>query len=122
MMADVEVMHITCVQCPMGCPLEVTLEDGVVTSVTGNTCPRGRTYGEHEATHPERVVTSLVTVEGDWHPISVKTATPVPKESVPAVLAQIRAACVRPPVAEGDVIVANAAGTGVDVVATKGRS
>ena len=120
-MANVEVRHITCVQCPMGSPLEVTLEDGVVTSVTGNTCPRGRTYGEHEATHPERVVTSLVSVEGDWHPISVKTAAPVPKERVAQVLEQIRAVSVVPPVAEGDVIVANAAGTGVDVIATKGR-
>lgn len=120
-MAVVEVRNITCVQCPMGCPLEVTLEDGVVTSVTGNTCPRGKTYGEHEATHPERVVTSLVEVEGDWHPISVKTAAPVPREAIPQVLAQIRAARVTPPVAEGDVVVANAAGTGVDVVATKSR-
>ena len=120
-MMAAEILNFTCVQCPMGCPLTVTLEDGVVTSVTGNTCPRGRTYGEHEATHPERVVTSLVSVEGDWHPISVKTAAPVPKERVAQVLEQIRAASVVPPVAEGDVIVANAAGTGVDVIATKGR-
>ena len=112
-MSDAQVLSLTCVQCPMGCPLEVTLADGEVVSVTGNT------YGEHEATHPERVVTSLVDVAGDYHPVSVKTAAPVPRELVADVLAAIRATVVRPPVAAGDVVVADVCGTGVDVVATK---
>ena len=114
-------MNITCVQCPMGCPLTVTLEDGVVTSVTGNTCNRGKIYGEHEATHPERVVTSLIKVKGDYHPVSVKTAAPVPKELVDTVLTQIAAAHVVPPVKTGDVVLANVADCGVDVVCTKSR-
>ena len=118
-MSDAQVLPLTCVQCPMGCPLGVTLADGEVVSVRGNTCPRGRVYGEHEATHPERVVTSLVDVAGDYHPVSVKTAAPVPRELVADVLAAIRATVVRPPVAAGDVVVADVCGTGVDVVATK---
>ena len=117
-----EVMNFTCVQCPMGCPLTVTLEDGVVTSVTGNTCPRGKVYGEHEATHPERVVTSLVGIVGDYHAVSVKTTAPVPKDRVDDVLDQISSTLVTLPVTMGDVVVSNVAGTGVDVVATKNVS
>ena len=116
-----KVMNFTCVQCPMGCPLTVTLEDGVVTSVTGNTCPRGKVYGEHEATHPERVVTSLVGIVGDYHAVSVKTTAPVPTDRVDDVLDQISSTLVTLPVTMGDVVVSNVAGTGVDVVATHSR-
>ena len=118
----VETRSFTCVQCPMGCPLTVTLEDGAVTGVAGNTCPRGAKYGAAEATHPERVVTSLVGVAGDYHPVSVKTAGPVPKERVDDVLYQISATTVEPPVSIGDVVIADVAGTGVDVVCTKSRT
>lgn len=117
----VETLNITCVQCPMGCPLTVEMENGEVLSVSGNTCKRGDTYGRAEATHPERVVTSLVNVAGDWHPIPVKTAAPVPRDQVAEVLKEILATEVSAPVAEGDVVVANVAGTGVDVVCCKAR-
>ena len=36
-----ETRRLTCIVCPMGCQMEVTLQDGVPVSVTGNTCPRG---------------------------------------------------------------------------------
>ncbi len=51
-----ETLHFTCVQCPMGCPLTVTMENGEVTEVTGNTCPRGAKYGKQEAICPQRVM------------------------------------------------------------------
>lgn len=117
----VETRSFTCVQCPMGCPLTVTLDAGKVVSVEGNGCPRGRVYGEHEATHPERVVTSLVGVEGDWHPLSVKTASPVPRERIDDVLDVIADTVVPVPVRIGDVLIADVAGTGVSVIATQSR-
>ena len=30
------IRELTCIGCPMGCQLRATLEDGVVTAVTGN--------------------------------------------------------------------------------------
>ena len=36
-----EIRHLTCISCPMGCPITVEMEDGQVVSVTGNTCKRG---------------------------------------------------------------------------------
>ena len=47
-----EQKKLTCIVCPMGCSLTVTLEGGKVQSVSGNTCPRGAKYGEEECTHP----------------------------------------------------------------------
>ena len=116
-----ETLNFTCVQCPMGCPLTVEMRDGEVVSVSGNTCPRGARYGAAEATHPERVVTSLVGVVGDYHPVSVKTAGPVPRECVDAVLDHIAATKVELPVALGDVVIEDVANTGVAVVCTKAR-
>ena len=44
-----ELKKLTCIECPIGCDMEVELEDGKVLSVTGNSCPRGKLYAENEA-------------------------------------------------------------------------
>ena len=61
---SVETKQLNCINCPMGCLLTVTLEDGKVTNVTGNTCPRGETYAHQELTDPQRMLTSTVSIEG----------------------------------------------------------
>ncbi len=114
-----EIKELTCIQCPMGCQLTVTV-DGENVTVEGNSCPRGAVYGKKEVTAPTRTVTSTVVVEGgDLPRVSVKTATDIPKGMIFAVMETIRAARVAAPVHTGDVIVANAAGSGSDVIATK---
>ena len=81
-------IELTCIGCPMGCPLIVTMEDGAVTSVTGNTCPRGDAYARKEVTAPTRTVTSTVRVaDRPTTMVSVKTAAPVPKAEITAALA-----------------------------------
>ena len=114
-----ETRELTCIQCPLGCPLTVTV-DGDTVTVTGNTCPRGAVYGEKEVTHPTRTVTSTVEVEGgEMARVSVKTAGDIPKEKIFDVMAEIRGTKLTAPVTIGDVIIKNAAGTGVDIIATK---
>ena len=57
------IRELTCISCPLGCPLKVeTDENGAVLQVTGNTCKRGEVYGKKEVTAPERTVTSTVAV------------------------------------------------------------
>ena len=114
-----ETRELTCIQCPLGCPLTVTV-DGDSVTVTGNTCPRGAVYGEKEVTHPTRTVTSTVVVEGgEMARVSVKTAGDIPKEKIFDVMVEIRGTKLTAPVTIGDVIIKNAAGTGVDIIATK---
>lgn len=110
--------EMICIRCPMGCRLSVTQDENGCT-VTGNTCPRGREYGIQEMTCPTRVVTSSVRVENGRRPVcSVKTAAAVPKADIPAVLAAIRTISISAPIAIGDVICADVAGTGTALVAT----
>ena len=75
--------QITCINCPVGCRLQVVVENGEVKSVTGNSCNRGITYAKQECVAPQRMVTAVVPVAGRKCPVSVKTRTPIPKEPPP---------------------------------------
>lgn len=115
-----EKIGLICIGCPMGCSLEVEMENRQVISVQGNTCPRGDTYARKEVTHPTRMVTSTVRVrEGAMPMVSCKTRVDIPKNRVFAVMAALKGVEVKAPVAIGDVLLSNAAGTGVDVIATR---
>lgn len=117
-----EIRNLTCIGCPMGCPLEVTMKNGEVVSVTGNTCPRGDAYARKEVTNPTRIVTSTVRVSGSTSgavAVSCKTATDIPKGKIFDVVRDIAGVSVPAPVHIGDVVKANVAGTGVDMIATK---
>ncbi len=116
-----ETRELICINCPMGCPLTVTLEDGEVISVAGNTCPRGDSYGRKEVTNPTRIVTTSVPVDGSKteRMVSVKTERDIPKGKIFDVVRQLAGVRAQAPVAIGDVVLANVADTGVNVIATK---
>ena len=115
-----EKIELTCIGCPMGCPLTVEMENGAVTKVTGNTCPRGDAYGRKEVTNPTRIVTSTVRVEGGTLPVvSCKTRTDIPKRKIFDVVRALKTVTVPAPVTIGQVLVDNVADTGVEIIATK---
>lgn len=114
-----ETRELICISCPLGCALTVTTGAEEI-EVSGNSCPRGAEYARREILHPRRMVTGSVLVEGGTIPVvSVKTKTEVPKEKIMAVMKEIRRARVLAPVASGEVIIENCAGTGISIVATK---
>lgn len=111
--------ELTCIGCPLGCSLRVFKEDGSI-RVEGNTCPRGAAYAENEVLCPKRTVTSTVTVYGGTvNRLSVRTQTEIPKDKIFACMEEIKAVSVQAPVAIGDVILPDCAGTGVALIATK---
>ena len=115
-----ETRELICIGCPLGCPLTVTVDQNEVTSVTGNTCPRGDAYARKEVTNPTRIVTSTVRVENGVAPmVSCKTASDIPKSKIFAVTDALKDVLVHAPITIGDVLLANVADTGVDIIATK---
>ena len=115
-----ETRDLTCIGCPLGCSIVVTMENGEVTSVTGNTCPRGDAYARKEVTNPTRIVTSTVRVNGGSLPmVSCKTKEDIPKGKIFDVCRALKGVSVPAPVKIGDVIIKDVAGTGVDIIATK---
>ncbi|MCR5271819.1 MAG: DUF1667 domain-containing protein [Lachnospiraceae bacterium] len=114
-----ETRELNCIVCPMGCPITVTLENGEVTSVTGNTCPRGEKYAKQEVVAPIRSVTSTVKVlGGEWPTVACKTKTEIPKGKIFEVMDALKGVSVDAPVNIGDVIIENVAGTNVNIIAT----
>ena len=115
-----EERHLICIGCPVGCALTVRTQQGEVVSVEGNTCKKGKIYGEKEVTAPARTVTTTVAVTGGKIPVvSVKTETDIPKEKIFDCIRALKGIQVPAPVHTGDIILADAAGTGTDVIATK---
>lgn len=111
------VRELTCIVCPKGCPLRVELEDGVVKSVTGHTCPRGLQYANDECIHPMRTVTSTVLAK-DGRVIPVKTDRTIPKEKMFECMELINATVIELPVSVGQILLPDLLGTGANLVAT----
>jgi len=88
--------------------------------ITGHKCKAGIAYAKEELTNPTRNITTSVRVMGGAMPmLSVKTARPIPKTAIRAVVEAVHQVTMSAPVSIGDVVLVDAAGTGVDVVATR---
>lgn len=109
---------LTCIVCPLGCELSVTLEDGKVQAVSGNTCPRGKVYAENECISPMRTVTSTVRC-ADGSMVAVKTDRAIPKDKMAECMQKINATLASLPISVGDVIIEDVFGS--RVVATQNK-
>lgn len=109
--------EIICITCPRGCHLQV---DETTLAVSGNSCPRGETYGRNELQHPVRVLTSTVRLTGAAIPrLPVKTDRPLPKELLRDCMALLDGITAVSPVRTGQVLAENILGTEVNIVATR---
>lgn len=111
--------ELTCIGCPMGCLVTVETDGDMILSVSGHTCPRGESYARKEVVSPTRIVTSTVRVRGgESERVACKTASDIPKDRIFDVMRDINAATAEAPVRIGDVLIEDAAGTGVAIIAT----
>jgi CxxC motif-containing protein len=117
--------NLTCIVCPIGCSLTVEESAGggdAELNVTGNRCQRGLVYAREEVRAPKRTVTATCRVTGDSHVtrrIPVKTATPCPREKIPALLRDIYRTKIDLPVSRGDTVISDWMSLGIDIVATR---
>ena len=121
-MNTMEIKELTCIICPMGCRLEAqceTLADGTlsVTSVTGNTCPRGKQYAIDECTNPVRTITTTARTS-DGGVIPVKTDRPIPKDLMFECMREVDSVIVPLPAHIGDTVIENLFGTGANIIVT----
>lgn len=110
--------EFTCINCPMSCRLELIEEDGEVLEVKGAECRQGEKYALTEFKDPRRMVTTTVLARGGTLPLlPVRSTETIPRNMVPEAVAALAPLSVEAPVKEGQVIVADILGTGVDIVA-----
>jgi CxxC motif-containing protein len=115
-----EQAKVICITCPKGCTLDVTREGNTILQVEGSGCKRGAEYVEAETKDPRRMVATTVRVSGSMHPLlPVYTAKPFPKPRIKELLSEIRGIELQAPVKMGDVVLGDALGTGIDVLASR---
>lgn len=108
--------ELICIMCPKGCHL--TVDDDL--NVTGNTCPRGVTYGKQEVTDPRRYLTSTVKIKSkSYRRLPVISSNDLPKDKISDVIRYLDTVEINAPVKVKDVVVKNVLGLGVDIVATR---
>jgi len=109
-----------CITCPMGCNLTVTHEGAAVLSVDGNACERGLKFAEAELIDPRRMVATTVQVRRGIHPlVPVYTREPFPKPRIFELLREIRLLEIEAPVTMNQVVLENALGEGIDIIASR---
>ena len=109
-----------CTGCPLGCRLEVDAVEGDVVEIRGFECKIGERYAIQEHTDPRRPVSMTVAISGAGLPrLPVRVAEPFPKPHILELAARLREVHVTAPVTRGDVILTDAFGTGIDVIATR---
>ncbi len=110
----------TCIVCPNGCEIEAEYEGTEVLSVTGNLCPKGKTYVTQELVDPRRTIATSVRVIGGTLPLaSVRLTQPVPKDRIFDVMRVVNAVTLDAPTHIGDVVIKNILGLDSDVIVTK---
>lgn len=115
--------NLTCIVCPRGCTLTVTLDSALenpVVSVEGQGCKRGVDYATAECTHPTRVLTTTApTVDGGVVPC--KTDRAIPRELLFEAMKAVNSLSAPAVVRIGDVLLPDLLGTGANIVATANR-
>ncbi len=114
--------QFTCINCPLGCQVVVTMDGEEITDISGNNCKRGENYVRDEIKDPKRMVCSTVRLSNsDAYSVPVKTASAIPKGLIFDCMKEINNTEIKAPIHVGDVVIANLLDTGVDVVATDER-
>ncbi len=119
---DLEKIPLTCIICPIGCLMEVSIQNvgksKSVVSVKDNTCPRGEDYAKKELINPTRTLTTTIAVaQGESPLVPVKTDGEVSREKLLSCMEIIRRQCVVAPVKRGDVLIRDILGSGVNIIA-----
>ena len=102
-------MKLVCIECPVGCEMDVGVENGQAVAVKGNRCPRGKAYAEKEVVCPMRWLTTTVRSE-NGEMIPVKTDREIKKSELFTAMERCKGLRVRTPVKIGDILYEKIAG------------
>ena len=104
----------------MGCAIHAVIEDGELKEIEGEACRRGIDWVRQELSDPRRMLTTTVQVEGGVLPlVPVRSRDALPKDKILPVAALLRHVVLQAPVKEGQIVVADVLGTGVDIIASR---
>ncbi len=115
-----EQREFICITCPVGCAIQTLVEGRDVVDIQGQACRRGVAFVREELAHPKRMVTTTVRVQGGTLPlVPVRSRDPLPKAMVLPIVARLGEVVLQAPVEQGQVVLADALGTGVDIITSR---
>lgn len=113
-------MDFTCIVCPLGCNVELQEENGQIIKISGYGCPRGEKFAETEFHNPERMITTIVTLDGgEYSYLPVISDGQVPKKDLKACINLLKRTKVKAPIKIGELIEENILDTGINIIAAK---
>ena len=121
--------ELICIACPRGCALTVTIDDATnIIEVSGNSCPKGISYGKQEVLCPMRTLTTTVACRSAQHNrkmtgfgepefirLPVKTGCEIPLEEMTSMIEKIRTITASAPVRYGDCLAQLTAENGMKI-------
>ena len=120
---------LICIACPRGCALTVTIGGTPDTiEVSGNSCPKGISYGKQEVLCPMRTLTTTIACRSARHNgkmtgfgapefirLPVKTGCEIPLEEMTSMIEKIRSITASAPVRYGDCLAQLTAENGMKI-------
>ena len=121
--------ELICIACPRGCTLTVTIDDATnIIEVSGNSCPKGISYGKQEVLCPMRTLTTTVACkparrngettgfgEPEFIRLPVKIGCEIPLEEMTSMIEKIRSITAAAPVRYGDCLAQLTAENGMKI-------
>jgi len=110
---------LTCIECPVGCILDIEYNKSRVLSVKGNECSKGEKFARDEIIDPRRVLTTTIDIESAlFNRLPVRSRTAVPRDRVMDMIKQVKKIKVRAPVRAGDIIIKDFLESGIDIISS----
>lgn len=115
-----QIQEMVCITCPIGCRMELEIEDGEIKTVQHNSCKRGVEYAKQEYYDPKRMVTTTAEVVGGiLRRVPVRTSEPVGIQHINNLLQAVYTLTIEAPLPIGTPVIKNFEETGVDVITTR---
>lgn len=115
-----ETKQLICVNCPKGCRITVTLQEGKAVEATGYSCENGKNHALQESECPMRILTTTVKIShGTLRVLPVMSEREIPLHSWKQAMEEVRNIQVEAPVSINQIIKENLCGTGVSLIASR---
>lgn len=112
-------MELYCTICPNQCLMQICVVNEADMTISGNRCSRGMDFAHQELTCPIRVLTTTVLVEdgNNTRLIPVRSRKEIPLKEHMKIMGILKKMKIGHKVGKGMVVLADAAGTGEDMIA-----
>lgn len=111
--------RITCIDCPIGCLIDVEYNRDEIVSIKGSGCKKGKKFVENEIKDPRRMLTTTISIDSiRFNRLPIRSSEAVPKDKVLKFIKEVKKIKVKPIIKMGDVIVKNFMDSGVDIISS----